>query len=142
MGFMVEPQNQGRVSWLSHKTKVDGFSQFSLKTSGYGSCGLASKPLARIFRIGPQNWQLRFGDLGLKITMTVSWFGPQNQADFGLLVVPQNQWREVGVGHASRSSRLLHVKASLAWVSMSGLKTVRGAMTNGAHGIIAEVASS
>jgi hypothetical protein len=24
-GFLVEPQNQGRVSWLSLKTKVDGF---------------------------------------------------------------------------------------------------------------------
>jgi hypothetical protein len=39
----------------------------------------------------PQNRQLRFGDLDLKITVTVSWFGPQNQADFGLLVVLQNR---------------------------------------------------
>jgi hypothetical protein len=29
--------------------------------------------------------------LGLKIDVSVSWFGPQNQADFGLLVAPQNQ---------------------------------------------------
>jgi hypothetical protein len=34
----------------------------------------------------PQNRQLLFGDLGLKITVTVSWFGSQNQADFGLSV--------------------------------------------------------
>jgi hypothetical protein len=38
VGFLVEPQNQGR----------------------------------RVFRFRPQNWQLRVGDLGLKITMTVS----------------------------------------------------------------------
>jgi hypothetical protein len=27
----------------------------TFKTGGYGSCGLASKPLARVFRFGPQN---------------------------------------------------------------------------------------
>jgi hypothetical protein len=27
---------------------------------------------------------------GLKITATVSWFGPQNQVDIGLSVAPQN----------------------------------------------------
>jgi hypothetical protein len=32
----------------------------------------------RVSRFGPQNRQVQFGDLGLKITMTVSWFGPQN----------------------------------------------------------------
>jgi hypothetical protein len=30
------------------------------------------------------------GDFGLKITATISWFGSQNQAGFGLSVVPQN----------------------------------------------------
>jgi hypothetical protein len=71
---------------LSHKTKA---------------CGLASKPLGRfslvwpqnrwrrVSRFGPQNQQLRFGDLGLKITAMVSSFGPQNQVGFGLFVVPQ-----------------------------------------------------
>jgi hypothetical protein len=45
----------GRVSWLSFKTKVvEGFLVW------------ASKP------------QLWFGDLGLKITVTVSWFVTQN----------------------------------------------------------------
>jgi hypothetical protein len=38
----------------------------------------------------PQNWQLRFADLGLKITAMVSWFVAQNQAGFGLSVAPQN----------------------------------------------------
>jgi hypothetical protein len=32
----------------------------------------------RVSQFGPQNRQVWFGDLGLKITMTVSWFGPQN----------------------------------------------------------------
>jgi hypothetical protein len=31
-----------------------------------------------------------FGDLGLKIITTVSWFVPQNQVGFGLSVAPQN----------------------------------------------------
>jgi hypothetical protein len=38
----------------------------------------------------PQNRQLWFGDLSLKITAVISWFVPQNQAVFGLSVVPQN----------------------------------------------------
>jgi hypothetical protein len=41
----------------------------------------------------PQNWWQRvsrFGDLGLKITVVVSWFVPQNQADFSLSVAAQN----------------------------------------------------
>jgi hypothetical protein len=45
------------------------------------------------------------------------------------------------VGHSSKSSGLFHVKASLARVSQSGLKTGGGAMTGGACGTIAEVAS-
>jgi hypothetical protein len=52
----------------------------------------------------------------------VSWFVPQNQAYFGLSVAPQNRWREVGAGHASRSSSLLGVEASLARVSQSGVR--------------------
>jgi hypothetical protein len=48
---------------------------------------------------------------------------------------------KVGVGHASRSSGLLGVKASLASVSYSGLKTGGGVMPGGARDIITEVAS-
>jgi hypothetical protein len=65
--------------------------------------------------------------------MTVSYFGPQNQASFGLSVAPQNRWREVDVGHMSRSSSLLGVEASLARVSQSGLKTGGSATTGGAY---------
>jgi hypothetical protein len=45
------------------------------------------------------------------------------------------------VGHASRSSSLLGVEASLARVFQSGLKTGGGVTTSGAHGTIMEVAS-
>jgi hypothetical protein len=45
------------------------------------------------------------------------------------------------VGHASRSSSLLRVKASLARISQSGLKTGGGATVGGARGIIAEIVS-
>jgi hypothetical protein len=95
----------------------------------------------RVSRFGPQNRQLWFGDLGLKITTTVSWFGPQNQVGFGLSVALQNRRREVGAGHASRSSGLLGVEASLTRVSQSGLKTGGDATTGGACGTITEVAS-
>jgi hypothetical protein len=44
------------------------------------------------------------------------------------------------VGHTSRSSGLLHVEASLARVSQSGLKTGEGVTVGGARGTIAEVA--
>jgi hypothetical protein len=73
--------------------------------------------------------------------VTVSWFGPQNQAGFGLSVAPQNQRREVGTGHALRSSGLLHVEVSLARVFQSGLKIGGGATMGGARGTIVEVAS-
>jgi hypothetical protein len=60
--------------------------------------GLASKPrsmvcqwfvlkiIATVSRFGPQNWWLRFGDLGHKITAMVSWFGPQNQVVYDLSI--------------------------------------------------------
>jgi hypothetical protein len=43
------------------------------------------------------------------------------------------------VGHASRSSGLLHLRASRARVSQSGLKISAGAMAGGACGTITEV---
>jgi hypothetical protein len=73
--------------------------------------------------------------------MMVSWFGPQNQVGFSLSVAPQNRWREVNAGHASRSSGLVRVEASMARVSQSGLKTGGGTMARGAPGTISEVAS-
>jgi hypothetical protein len=58
-----------------------------------------------------------------------------------LSVAPQNRQREVGMGHASRFSGLLHVEVSLARVFQSGLKTGGGAMIGGARDTIMEVAS-
>jgi hypothetical protein len=119
--------------WFGLKTSGDGFLQFGLNTGGDGFSrfdlktggrflGWASKlRWWRVSQFGPQNWQLWFGDLGLKITAMVSWFGHQNHAGFSLSVAPQNRRREVNAGHASRSSGLLHVEASLAMVSQSGL---------------------
>jgi hypothetical protein len=63
------------------------------RAQGDEECGflsLASKPRSTVSQFGPQNQQLRFGDLGLKITTMVSWFGPLNHASNGLSVAPQN----------------------------------------------------
>jgi hypothetical protein len=48
-----------RFLWFGLKTGGDGFSWFGLKTGGSG------------FWFGPQNRQLRFGDLSFKVTTTV-----------------------------------------------------------------------
>jgi hypothetical protein len=58
-----------------------------------------------------------------------------------LSVAPQNRWRELGTGHASRSSGLIHMEASLARVSQSGLKIGGGVTMGGARGTITEVVS-
>jgi hypothetical protein len=58
-----------------------------------------------------------------------------------LSVAPQNRRREVGAGHALRSSSLLGVEASQARVAQSVLKTGGGATAGGARGTIMEVAS-
>jgi hypothetical protein len=71
----------------------------------------------------------------------VSWFEPQNHADFGLSVAPKNRWMEVGAEHASRSSGLLCVDANLTRVFQSDLKTVGRVMTGGARGTITGVTS-
>jgi hypothetical protein len=59
----------------------------------------------RVFWFEPQNRQLQFSDLSLKITATDSLFGPQNQAGDGLLVAAQNRREEDGTGHASKYSQ-------------------------------------
>jgi hypothetical protein len=91
----VWPQNQ----WQR-------FLRFGLKTGGNGFSSLASKPVVEGFEAtiswlslktkvmeGFPVWASKPAatvcDLGLKITMTVSWFGPQNQAGFGLSVSPR-----------------------------------------------------
>jgi hypothetical protein len=58
-----------------------------------------------------------------------------------LSVASQNQQREDGVGHTSRSGGLLRLEASHTRVSQSGLKTGRCVTVGDARGTIAEVAS-
>jgi hypothetical protein len=79
--------------------------------------GLGSKSRSTVSRFVPQNRQLQFGDLCLKITVTVSCFVSQNEASYGLSIAPQNQREEVSTEHTSKSSSLLHVEASRAMIS-------------------------
>jgi hypothetical protein len=58
------------MSGLASKPRY-GFSQFGLKISGNGFLGLTSKPRVTVSWFQPQNRQIRFGDLVLKITATV-----------------------------------------------------------------------
>jgi hypothetical protein len=125
---------------LASKPVATVFSGLASKLAATLSPGMASKPVVGFF-VEPQNRQLWFGHLVLEITATVSWFGPQNQVGFGLSVASQNRRWEVGAGHASRSSGLLHVEASLVRVSQSGLKIGGGATVGGARCTITEVAS-
>jgi hypothetical protein len=91
------------------KTGVDGFFQFDLKTSGRFFSWALKPRWWMVFRFGPQNRQPWFGDLGLKITATVSWFGSQNQAGFGLSIAYKTD--------GGRSARDTHwdLAACLAW---------------------------
>jgi hypothetical protein len=86
-------------SGLASKPVTTVFSILASKLVAMVSPGLASK-LADGFLVEPQNQGGGgFPGLGLKITTTVSWFVPQNQAGVGLSVALQNRQREVGVGH-------------------------------------------
>jgi hypothetical protein len=88
-------------SGLTWKPAVTVFSSLVSKLAAMVSPDLASK-YAVGFLVDPQNQcgggfsglclnrQLRFGDLGIKITATASWFVPQNQVGFGLSVAPHN----------------------------------------------------
>jgi hypothetical protein len=76
---VVWPQNHSDgFLQFGLKTGGDGFSHFGLKTGGQ-FLGRASKSRWwRVSLFGPQNRQLWFGDLDLKITVTIFWFVPQN----------------------------------------------------------------
>jgi hypothetical protein len=66
---------------FGHKT-IAMFSWFGPQNQGPQFGGLTSKPL------------LWFGDLGLKITVTVFWFGHQNQVKEVCQFAPQNRWTD------------------------------------------------
>jgi hypothetical protein len=95
------------------------------------------------FPVWASKQQLRFGDLGIKITAAVFlvWASKPSGRWFISYASKLTEGCD-GVGHASKSSGLLHVEASRARVSQSGLKAGGGVMTGGARGIIAEVTSS
>jgi hypothetical protein len=86
-------------SSLASKLVATVFSSLASKVVAMVFPSLASIP-AVSFLVEPQNQGgggfpglgLKTGSFGLalKITATVSWFGTQNQAGFGLSVVPQN----------------------------------------------------
>jgi hypothetical protein len=71
----------------------------------------------RVLQFGPQNRQLRFSDLDIKITETVSWFVPQNQVGYSFSVAAQNRWEDEDVvGHILRSRSLLRMETRWARV--------------------------
>jgi hypothetical protein len=102
--FLVWPQNQG-IPFVS---------------------GLTSKSLGRVSQFGPQNRQLRFDDLGLKITATVSWFESKKNGLRFISCATNPTEDEDSVGHVSRFSGLICLKTSWARVFQSGLKTDEG----------------
>jgi hypothetical protein len=135
VGYSVAGQSRGRVAPCAVCTwHVETRSAcFLVEPQNQGGGGFPG--------LGLKTGSLGLVIWGLKITATISWFGPQNQVGFGLSVAPQNRQREVSAGHTSRSTSLLGVEASLARVSQSGLKTGGGATTGGARGTITEVTS-
>jgi hypothetical protein len=121
-----------QVSWLSLKTKVDGFSviwpqnhwdSLSVVWPQNHWDGFPVWPQNHWdgFPVWPQNQWQRFRPVWHQNrSRRVFRFGSQNwqlqfgnQAGYGLSIAPQNR-REDGVsaGHASRSSSLLRVEAS------------------------------
>jgi hypothetical protein len=135
---------------LASKPVATVFSGLTSKLVATITPGLASKPMVG-FLVKPQNqggeW---FPGLALKTCSSglVIWASksPRRFLALGLKtkrhsVASQNRRRDVGVGHASKFSGLLHVEACLARVSLFDLKTGGGAMMGGARSTIVEVAS-
>jgi hypothetical protein len=104
------------------------------------SLGLASKPMNTVLVVWPQNHSHGFPGLGLRTgsSSLVIWPTKSQLRILGLGLktkwamvcrfVPQHRREdEDGVGHASRSSGLLHLEVSQARVSQSSLKSSGGA---------------
>jgi hypothetical protein len=135
----------GFLGWAS-KLRSTVCLWFGLKTTGMVFSGLASKSVATVCPVspqnqwqrflgwaskprwwsvsqfGPQNRQLRFGDLDLKITAMISCFGPQNQADFDVLVAPQNQWDDAMAWDTHRDLAACFTWKQV-WLGFSNLAT-------------------
>jgi hypothetical protein len=83
-----------QVSWLSLKTKVDGFYGLASKSATTVSGGLASKPAASVFSgLASKSVAMVFSSLASKLVATVS-LGLASKSVVGFLVAPQNQGDE------------------------------------------------
>jgi hypothetical protein len=89
-GLASKPATKVSSSLASKPTTTvsDGL---ALKPAVTVSSGMASKPVVTVSGFLPQNQQLWFDDLDIKITATIFWVGSQNQVDDGLSVAPQNR---------------------------------------------------
>jgi hypothetical protein len=93
IGWFVSGSASEPLGWF--------FSDFASKQVATVFSGLTSKPVVIVspglvsklvvdFLVEPQNESGGgLSGLGLKITATVSWFGPQNQVGYGLSLAPQ-----------------------------------------------------
>jgi hypothetical protein len=128
--------------WFVIKITGTVFSCLASKLVVTVSPGLSSKSVARVSLFGPQNWQLRFGDLGLKITRRFLGLGLKTEqairfvscttkptggrrygTHFGLefpslasRLAEAQQW----VLHVTSSRRLRRVQAKDGWVDAMG----------------------
>jgi hypothetical protein len=95
----------------------------------HGSSGLASKSMATIWWLGPQNYCI-----GLLV-----WTSKPNGRRFINLRLKTDEQMKMIWGHASTSDGLLHREASLVRVSQFCIKIGEGATMSGARDIITEV---
>jgi hypothetical protein len=78
---LVEPQNQGRQFVSGLVSKPLGWFLLVWPQNRWRQF-LPVWPQNRwlqFSQFGPQNRQLQFGDLGIKVTATISCFGPENR---------------------------------------------------------------
>jgi hypothetical protein len=81
--------------WFGLKTTGTVFFGLASKLVAMVFSGLTSKPVAQVSRFRPQNQQLWFSDLGLKITTTVSLGLKTKQASVCRLRYKIDGWRTV-----------------------------------------------
>jgi hypothetical protein len=67
VSFLIWPEKHGQWG-------VSGSASWPHNHGQWGVSGSASKQMGRVSQFGPQNRQLRIGDLGLKIIAIISWF--------------------------------------------------------------------
>jgi hypothetical protein len=116
--FFIEPQNQGLrfVSGLAPKPLGWFSSVFS---------DLTSKPVACVFWFRLQNWQLRFGDFGLKTKQTLI-YRFRHKINGGRTVRDTRQdlatcfaWKQVWLGFPSLTLRLVEARRWVVYVAPS-----------------------